>query len=377
MSTASRPLTRMHWLVPAVLLAAGTAALWSGDLDRRVARAFYSPTDPTHWPQGYEQPWAFLYRWGVFPAIGVAAAGLLLLAWSLGRKKRDANAQFLRRSGLTIVLGLALGPLLLVNGVLHETWGRPRPRQVVEFAGSQAFRAVLQPRWDPSAQSFPTGHAAAGYGLFVVYFALRQARPRLAWLGLATALVLGSVTAWARIAQGGHWLSDGLWSAGIVWFAAWLIARALERRPAKLPPNNRDDSPSGTFRTWGAAACGSGALILCAAYLAFLPLMERMDREIALPPGANEVQIEWSGPPAEVHLLSASGTVARITTTLSGRGAPWVGLADHWEPQAGPDGSVRGQYSISVSGHRLSQNLELWIAAPADVRVMLRHKPQG
>lgn len=376
MSPASRPLTRWHWIVPAVLLAAGTAVLWNGELDRSVARAFYSPTDPTHWPQGYEEPWAFLYHWGVFPAIGLAAVGLLLLAWTNARGKGDAKAQRLRLSGLTIVLGLALGPLLLINGVLHESWGRPRPRQVMEFAGSKTFRPLLRPIWDPGAQSFPTGHAAAGYGLVVVYFALRQIRPRVAWLTLAAALGVGSATAWARMAQGGHWLSDGLWSAGIVWFSAWAVAWVLERRHADSPPIPPGASPSGNARPWIAAAYGGGAVVLCMGYLAFLPVMERMDREVALAAAVREVQIESSGPPAEVHLLSAPGTVVRLTATLSGRGAPWVGLADRWEPQAGPAGSVRGQYAIAVKGYRRGQNLELWVAAPPGVNVTLRREPE-
>jgi len=375
MSTAPRPLTRWHWLVPALLLAAGTAVLWNGEADRDVARQYYSLGDPTHWPQGYEQPWASLYRWGVAPAIGLAAAGLLLLAWGFGRNAGKAGA--LRRAGLTIVLGLALGPLLIVNGVLHEAWGRPRPRQVIEFSGSRAFRPVLRPIRDSGAQSFPTGHAAAGYGFVVLYFVWRETRPRLAWLGLAGALGLGSLTAWARIAQGGHWLSDGLWSAGVVWFAAWAVALALERRGAGNRPRIPGASRSGAPRPWAAALCGGAALALCAGYLAFHPLIERVDRELPIPPGLSEVEIEWTGTPADAHVLSTPGTAVRLTATLSGRGVPWAGLVDRWETQPWPAGSFHGRYTIAVSGYRRSQTVELWVAAPPDVRVTLVRHGEG
>jgi membrane-associated PAP2 superfamily phosphatase len=392
MPAASRPLTRWHWILPGAVLAAGTLAVWLGDWDLRVARQFYVPSDPTHWPVGYHQPWAFLYRWAVIPAIGLAAAGLLLLARSSARGRRDAQARSWRQAGLIVVLSLALGPLLLVNGVLHETWGRPRPRQVLEFGGNRPFRPPLLPTWDRQAQSFPTGHAVGGYAVLVLYFVWRERRARLAWFSLATGLALGGVTSWARIAQGGHWLSDGIWSAGIVWFSGWAIARMLEWRDAKAATSPRAppfhappapvasahaSSPAQTRLTWAAAAYGAAALALCAGYLASLPLLERMDRELPVPVGVNQVQVEWSGPAGSIHHLAAAGSAVRLTTTLSGRGAPWVGLADGWEPQAGPAGELRGRYTVAVRGYRASQNLELWVATPAGVQVTVRRTPPG
>ncbi len=379
MPTYSRPLTRWHWLVPAAVLAAGTAAVWIGDLDHAAAALFYSASDPTHWPTGYGQPWALLYRWGVMPAIVLAAAGLLLLARSYwGRRGGGtggasaidpAQRRALRRAGAMIVLSLALGPLLLVNGVLHETWGRPRPRQVVEFGGTRTFRPVLLPIRDRQAQSFPSGHAAAGHALLVLYFVWRERHPRLAWAGLAAGLGLGIVAGWARMAQGGHWLSDCLWSAGIVWFAAWAVARGMEWRSASSARRAPSAAPRAEPHPWAAAAYAAGAVGLCAWYLAFLPILERLDRSLPLPAGAREVRLELDGPPPLVHTAIGAGADAHITVTLSGRGAPWVALADRWEPAPVSNGVVRGRYGIAVAGYRSGHNLELWINAPAGVQV--------
>ena len=368
MPTDVRPLTRWHWLVPGALLAAGTAATWSGELDLAVARLVYAPSDPTHWPVGYEQPWALLYRWAVVPAIALAVAGLALLARSFLGGRDSARRASQRRAGLALLLSLALGPLLLVNGVLHETWGRPRPRHVTEFGGTKAFRPVLRPTWDPQAQSFPTGHAAGGYAVVALYFVLRARRPRLAWLALAAALLMGSVTAWARITQGGHWLSDGLWSAGVIWFAAWAVAWTLERRARSVP---LPASPP-VFRRWAAIACGVAALALGVGYLAALPLSGRVDRDLGPAGEVRIVEIELAGPPLEAHRVAAPDARVRVTTTLAGRGPPWAGLTDRWEPQNAGADTLRGRYTLLVPGYRRSQTLELWVLAPPEVQVTLR-----
>jgi membrane-associated phospholipid phosphatase len=388
---APRPLNRWHWLIPALALAAGTLAVWIGGLDRLAAAAWYVPDDPTGWPIGYGQPWRFLYRWGVVPAIVLGAAGLLAYAWGClpprgrlppghripGRPPPGAGRaaqRAWRRAGLLLVLSLALGPALLVNAVLHETWGRPRPRQVVEFGGTKAFQPVLVPAWDPAAQSFPTGHAAGGFAVMALYFVWRGRRPGWAWGALGGGLALGGVTAVARMAQGGHWLSDGLWSGGVVYFSAWAVAKALADPPARLagtvpPPDApRTDVP----RPVRAALAAGGAVALCAGYLAFLPLLERVDRELPLPLGIHEVVLELSAPPASVHTRTASAPGVRLTVTWSGRSGPWATLADRWDPQPAPPGTLAGRYTVTAAGYRPRQNLELWVAAPPDVRVTVR-----
>ncbi|MFI5399736.1 MAG: phosphatase PAP2 family protein [SAR324 cluster bacterium] len=370
-SATHRPLNRWHWLLPALVLAAGTCIVWIGDLDRLAAAAFYVPGDPTGWPIGTAQPWRFLYRWAVMPGILLGAGGLLAYAWG---ELRPAGRPW-RRAGLTIVLSLALGPLLLVNGVLHETWGRPRPRQVAEFGGTKTFRPVLVPAWDRQAQSFPTGHAAAGFAVMALYFVWRERRPGWARGALGAGLALGGVTAVARMAQGGHWLSDGLWSGGIVYFSAWAVAKAL----ADDSPRLNETLPPRPYR---AALAAGGAVALCAGYLASLPLLERIDRELPLPPGVHELVLELSAPAgsfpaAEVHTLAAPGPGVRVTVTWTGRSGPVARLEDRWDAAPAQPGRLAGRYTVAVTGYRKRQTLELWVAAPPDVRVTVWREPSA
>src|SRR5690606_18360570 len=46
------------------------------------------------------------------------------------------------RDSLFGLLALALGPGLLVNGILKEVWGRARPREILEFGGDATFTPV-------------------------------------------------------------------------------------------------------------------------------------------------------------------------------------------------------------------------------------------
>ena len=53
------------------------------------------------------------------------------------------------RAALFLVLTLALGPGIVANTLLKDHWGRARPIDVVEFAGTDRFT----PWWDPAARA--------------------------------------------------------------------------------------------------------------------------------------------------------------------------------------------------------------------------------
>ncbi|HUJ76284.1 MAG TPA: phosphatase PAP2 family protein [bacterium] len=366
MTYQPRPLRVWHWLVPAGLLLAATVLVWAGDGDRRVARLVYVPGGVPAWPLGYREPWNALYEWGVFPALLVAVLGVLLLT-----RGRLAPRRALERwAGALIVLGMVLGPFLLVNGVLHNAWGRPRPRQVLEFGGTQPFRPVLLPTGNARDQSFPTGHAVGGFSLLGAYFVLRERWPRWAWAALGLGLAAGGVVAWARITQGGHWLSDGLWCAGVVYFSFWAAAQGLAWRARRA----RDSTPAppGPLRralivTVGSAA--SAALII--GYLAYLPLQQALLARHAVPQGPGPLHLQLVAPPLHVSVLPGKGTELVLWTTLSGRGAPWTQLTGDWEPAPAQQGTAPLRYVLHVRGLRRAMNLDTEVHVPQGTDVRL------
>ena len=118
-----------------------------------------------------------------------------------------------------VLLVLVLGPGLLVNGILKEHWGRARPLNCQEFGGTQVFSPAFVPS-DQGGRSFSSGHAS-GSGYWVVVALVLAPRRRL-WLGLALGYSL--LVAWARLASGGHFLSDIL----VSWFIVALLACWLD-----------------------------------------------------------------------------------------------------------------------------------------------------
>ena len=154
--------------------------------------------------------------------------GIAFLAWRITGRGRSAG-----RLGRFMALLLALGPGLLVNLVLKEGTGRPRPAQTREYGGAQAFRAVGEFGAPDAGHSFPTGHASMGFcslGLFV-YLWPRCNRLALAFgaLGATHGLLMGV----ASIAQGSR-LPDG---------EAAAIVSLLESLTGPIPSNYHAPSP--------------------------------------------------------------------------------------------------------------------------------------
>lgn len=156
--------------------------------------------------------WWLVPRWGVVPA---KAWRRRLLAWLI-----------------MAVLGLGV----VVDWALKDNVGRPRPEQLQQFGGSKPFVPAfkLSEHCDMNC-SFVSGHAAAGFSLMAWgTWAAWPRRKRWLGAGIAAGLLIGAV----RIAQGGHFLSDVVFSGWAVWLTYLGIRQMglfLRRRRFKSP----------------------------------------------------------------------------------------------------------------------------------------------
>jgi lipid A 4'-phosphatase len=131
------------------------------------------------------------------------------------------------RAAVLLVTTLVLAPGLLTNVVLKEHWGRPRPIDVREFAGGQAFVAW----WDPRGSclhncSFVAGE---GSGAFWTFAPAALAPAPLRPLAYVTAFGFGAATGSLRIAFGGHFFSDVVFSGVFTFLIIWTVHGLLYR----------------------------------------------------------------------------------------------------------------------------------------------------
>jgi len=242
---AARRLLLLGWLVPAAVLLSLTAVVRIYDLDVAVSRLFYGGNH--NWPLYCRQPWYGLYRFGELPAIAMAVTGTAI---ALAPLKCDfAKGQ--GKYGWFLLLLVVLGPGILVNGVLKPVFSRPRPSEIVSFQGCHEFTPVGRISRAEETRSFPSGHAAMGFAIGAPAFFLFGRRRAWAICFVLMGLAGGTIVGLGRIIQGSHFLSDILWSAGVVYFAGAALCSVFGfwKVPATAPLADEVPDPAQTSPT--------------------------------------------------------------------------------------------------------------------------------
>lgn len=133
------------------------------------------------------------------------------------------------RDILFIFSTLAIGPGLVVNLILKNHWGRPRPWRVDTFGGDQPFVGVWRITHECSTNcSFVSGEASSAIWLLTLVVLLPE---RWHPLALKVLLALATLFSLNRIAMGGHFLSDVLLSWAITLTLIALAWRLLYTSP--------------------------------------------------------------------------------------------------------------------------------------------------
>lgn len=166
----------------------------------------------------------------VGPLVIVAAAAPAVVALAVKIFQPQRPAMMSSRSALFLVLSLALGPGLLVNGLLKENWARPRPGMVAEFGGDYRF----MPWWDPRGGCDSNCSFVSGETSSAVWMAAPAmlAPPPWRYAALGAAGLYGLGFAFIRLLAGGHFLSDVIFAAILTGLVIWAVHGVLFRWPA-------------------------------------------------------------------------------------------------------------------------------------------------
>lgn len=214
----------LDWILPLTLLA--VVAPFSRNIDLDISHYFFDPTKGQFSSHPFFQ---FFYVWGLLPGqiFGIGAILLFILSYLTTQFKQW------RKPALQVILTIALGAGFITHTILKESWKRPRPKQLEQFGGTENFRPFYQPEFGTTGQfkSFPSGHSAMGFCFFALTVQGRRQRSKmLFWGGLVLALAFGIGLSLTRMAQGGHFFSDTLVSACLMWVVAatsdWLLYRS-------------------------------------------------------------------------------------------------------------------------------------------------------
>jgi len=204
---------------------------WDGDLDIGLASLFFDAGNiENNWPKQQFWLWGLLFDIAKPLLLICLLSALVLLIIGVFNEK---VAKFRYRASY-IILVIAIGPGLLVNLVLKDHWGRPRPRDIVEFNGQYKYvsPSVIA---ETGGKSFVCGHCSAAYMFFSFYFILNKGRSIVLCLTLCYSFLMG-VT---RMSAGGHFVSDILLSGSVVFFTCWFlyyyIFREFKQKVIKFP----------------------------------------------------------------------------------------------------------------------------------------------
>jgi lipid A 4'-phosphatase len=328
-------------------------------LDIAAERIFYRPGEVDHWPLATRPPFSVLYKMAPLITASLVLAGLAGLAVGVAYRR-----EAWRRDAVFVLLSVVLGPGILINAVFKDHWNRPRPRDVVELGG--AMRYVPAPLIGESGKSFPCGHCSVGYLYAVGWWIWRRRKPAWAAASLATGLALGTALGIGRMAAGGHFLSDAVWSAIIALSVAHALYHyvlripAREGRAAELAPEG-GPIPGRQRAVVVLAALGGLAVLLA---LFAMPHGAQLSASVPLaplsrPPEVFEVTARTAN--IEITVVDSPATEVSISGELHGFGLPTsrLGASTHFvaEPvptlhyridQRGPFTDLDGSASIRV-----------------------------
>ncbi|MCP4384802.1 MAG: phosphatase PAP2 family protein [Hyphomicrobiales bacterium] len=169
--------------------------------------------------------------------LAVATAVWLIVQLVL-KLLRPEQPSYVRPSITLFLLStLVAAPALLVNVVLKNNWGRPRPRGVELFGGDAPYVEVWRIT-DHCASNCSFVSGETSFAFWLTALALVMPRPWRLPVGVAL-VILATALSVNRIVFGGHFTSDVVISAGLTLLVVAIGYRLFITNPPAWLANDR------------------------------------------------------------------------------------------------------------------------------------------
>jgi membrane-associated PAP2 superfamily phosphatase len=207
----------------------GVVFAMAPQLELRVAHHFYENIDSAHnvFAWRFNPPLMLARDIGIWIGTALIApfVAALVIKLILPRRRLLISG----RAILFLLVTMALGPGLLVNVLLKDHWGRPRPVDLVEFGGAQHYVAWWDPRGDcPKNCAFVSGDVAGAIWTMAPAALVPPPWRALAYGG-ALALAIGMSV--LRVMAGGHFITDVVFAGVFTYLIIWLTYAFIYRSP--------------------------------------------------------------------------------------------------------------------------------------------------
>jgi len=364
-----KPSVWLWLLLPLTGLLLMTLMFTLFDFDRAISSNFYRPGEG--WFLRSQPLWIWLHKQGTIP--GVLLAVGCLVFWLLSYYFSSLKAW--RKPCLVVVLTTVLAAGLLVNAILKQYWGRPRPSQIIEYGGQWEYRSIFPPGTPGKGASFPCGHCTMGF-VFLATAAFYPRSKSLAVTGVATGVILGSLLSAARVVQGAHFTSDTLWSLGLVAITAaglmiWL-PEAKEETGQELPADRSNK------RLWLTLATVLAIILMTAGFLTRRPYYTTRNYPFALPADVVSLNILTDREPERVQLKYADLERGHLQVDAHGFGWLKFKYQQSLETQLRDD-QLDLELQVAVGSYFAELDHALVISLPVErrgqVALLLNHQP--
>jgi hypothetical protein len=209
-----------------------------------------------------------------------------------------------------------------------------------------------------------------GFFFFVFFFLLRRKHKNWAIAFLVFGILLGGIIGIARLAQGGHFLSDIIWSAGLVYLssAALYYLLGLHRSIFYYSPH-----PIDKHKVKIVFGVSFLVILLIAAILSATPYEKNKELGINSWQQADSILISLGAERADFEFIVTDSLA--IVWDASGHGFPGSKLKTKWKQET-KDNTLLADFSQRESGFftEIAQTIKLYLPKNKKISIKLENE---